>query len=248
MVACVVAENSETILAQAGVANYPSVDRAVRALRHLMDRAVDRPARQAPAPADAAPLPDGVLSEARSKIYLAAFGLPVTMEAVAADADAAVATAQKIGFPVAVKVSSADIAHKSDVGGVVLNLKTEQEVHAAVDAMQDKLGRVEVLVQKMVKPGLELIVGAQRSKATGAVVMIGIGGVLAEVLDDAVFLRAPATREAALAALARLRSQKLLDGYRGAPAVDRAAVADVVVRLSRVVAANPGIVEIDSIR
>ncbi|OJY47025.1 MAG: hypothetical protein BGP08_03190 [Rhizobiales bacterium 64-17] len=245
VVACVVAENSEAILAREGVANYPSVDRAVRALRHLMDRAVDRPAPRAPASVDAAPLPDGALSEARSKIYLAAFGLPVTMETVAGDADAAVAAAQKIGFPVAVKVSSAQIAHKSDVGGVALNLKTAPEVHAAVDAMQAKLGRVDVLIQKMVKPGLELIVGAQRSKATGAVVMIGIGGILAEVLDDAVFLRAPATPEAALAALARLRSQKLLDGYRGAPAIDRAAVANIVARLSQVVAANPGIVEID---
>ena len=167
------------------------------------------------------------------------------MEMVAGDADAAVAAAQKIGFPVAVKVSSAEIAHKSDVGGVVLDLKTAPEVRAAVDAMQAKLGRVDVLVQKMVKPGLELIVGAQRNGATGSVVMIGIGGILAEVLDDAVFLRAPAAPEAALAALARLRSQKLLDGYRGAPAIDRTAVANIVARLSQVVAANPGIVEID---
>jgi len=245
VVACVVAANSEAILAREGVANYPSVDRAVRALRHLMDRRADRPQAQAPEPLSVAPLPGGVLSEARSKIYLAAYGLPVTTEIVAADAAAAADAACKIGFPVAVKVCSADIAHKSDVGGVVLNLRTEQEVRSAVDAMQARLGRFDVLVQRMVKPGLELIIGARRTRATGAVVMVGIGGVLAEVLDDTMFLRAPATRDAALAALSRLRSQTLLNGYRGAAAIDRAAVAGIVSQLSRVIAANSGIAEID---
>jgi acyl-CoA synthetase (NDP forming) len=102
-----------------------------------------------------------------------------------------------------------------------------------------------MLVQQMVSTVIELIVGAQRTQATGPVIMLGIGGIFAEVLDDVVFCRAPASAEAILAALARLRSQRLLDGYRGMPTVDRAAVAAIASRLSEVVAANPSIAEVD---
>jgi acetate---CoA ligase (ADP-forming) len=92
---------------------------------------------------------------------------------------------------------------------------------------------------------VELIVGTQRTRATGPVVMLGIGGIFAEVLDDVVFCRAPASPEAVRAALGRLRAQRLLDGYRGMPAVNRDAVATIAACLSEVVAANPSIVEVD---
>jgi acetyl-CoA synthetase (ADP-forming) len=111
--------------------------------------------------------------------------------------------------------------------------------------MQERFPGEAMLVQQMVPGGLELIIGAQRTQVTGAVLMLGIGGVFAEVLDDVVFCRAPASSAAVRAALGRLRSQRLLDGYRGAPPVDREAVAAVGARLSEIVAANPSIAEVD---
>ena len=184
-------------------------------------------------------------SEAESKAYLAGYGMPVTQEQVVESADAAVAAAGRIGYPVALKVSSAEVAHKSDAGGVLLNLKDAAAVRAAAATLGQRFPGAAMLVQQMVSGGIELIVGAQRTRATGPVIMLGIGGIFAEVLDDVVFCRAPASTDAALAALKRLRSQRLLDGYRGMPAVDRAAVAAIAARLSEIVAANPSIAEVD---
>jgi acetyltransferase len=247
VVTCVVAPNSETIFADAGVPNYPSVDRAVRALGHLMERGEalrKSPAKKAGMVA-ARPLRSGVHSEAESKAYLAAYGLPVTREEVVDGPEAAVAAADRIGYPVAIKVSSAEIAHKSDAGGVLLGLSDAAAVATAARTMGARFPGAALLVQAMVPAGVELIVGAQRTRATGPVVMLGIGGIFAEVLDDVVFCRAPASPEAVRAALGRLRAQRLLDGYRGMPAVNRDAVATIAACLSEVVAANPSIVEVD---
>lgn len=247
VVNCVVAPKSDTMFAEAGVANYPSVDRAVRALAHLMDRATVHGRAAMPQPGMVPPraLHAGVHSEAESKAYLAGYGLPVTQEQVVDSADAAVAAASRIGYPVALKVSSAEIAHKSDAGGVILGLKDEAALRAAAKTMADRFPGAAMLVQQMVGGGLELIVGAQRSRATGPVLMLGIGGVFAEVLNDVVFCRAPASVEAVRAALGRLRSQRLMDGYRGAPPVDRDAVAAIGARLSEIIAANESIAEVD---
>jgi acetyltransferase len=246
VVTCVVAPNSETIFAESGVPNYPSVDRAVRALRHLMDRAAAAP--NLPPIGGALParaLRPGVHSEAESKAYLASYGLPVTAEQVVDGADAAVTAAERIGYPVALKVSSARVAHKSDAGGVLLGLPDAAAVLAAVKTMGERFPAEPMLVQEMVPAGVELIVGAQRTRATGPVIMLGVGGIFAEVLDDVVFCRAPAAVAATRAALARLRSQRLLDGYRGMPPVDRDAVAAIAACLSEIIAANPSIVEVD---
>jgi acetyltransferase len=244
---CLVAPNSEAILAELNVPNYPSVDRAVRALYHLMDRGATlaRPPAGVASSVEPRPLRAGQHSEAESKAYLAGYGMPVTKEQVVDSADAAVAAADRIGYPVALKVSSAEVAHKSDAGGVLLNLKDVAAVRAGAATLSQRFPGAAMLVQQMVSTGIELIVGAQRTQATGPVIMLGIGGIFAEVLDDVVFCRAPASAEAILAALARLRSQRLLDGYRGMPAVDRAAVAAIASRLSEVVAANPSIAEVD---
>lgn len=247
VVTCVVAPNSETLFVEAGIPNYPSVDRAVRALRHLVDRGAALAQAEMRKAAAVAPrvLRSGVHSEAESKSYLAGYGLPVTSEQVVDGTETAVAAAERIGYPVALKVSSAAIAHKSDAGGVLLNLKDAAAVRAAAGTLRQRFPTEAMLVQKMVSGGVELIVGAQRTKATGPVIMLGIGGIFAEVLDDVVFCRAPASADAVRAALARLRSQRLLDGYRGMPAVDRAAVATIAARLSEIVAANPSISEVD---
>lgn len=247
VVSCVVAPKSETMFAEAGLANYPSVDRAVRALRHMIERAEALDRASAPPPGSAAPraLRPGIYSEAESKAYLAAYGLPVTPEEVVTSAEAAFAAADRIGYPVALKVSSAAIAHKSDAGGVILGLKDAAELRGAVTLMRNRFPGEAMLVQRMVGGGVELIVGAQRTRATGSVLMLGIGGIFAEVLDDVVFCRAPASAAAVRSALGRLRSQRLLDGYRGAPPIDRDAVAAIGARLSEIVAANPSIIEVD---
>lgn len=247
VVACVVAPQSEALLAAGGVANFPSVDRAVRALRHLMTRdaqTVPQPRAKANA-AVVRPLATGTLSEAASKSYLAGYGLPVTDEREVPNSDSAVAAAERLGYPVALKVSSAAIAHKSDVGGVHLNLSNSEAVRAASALLGERFPGIPLLVQKMVPPGLELIVGAKRTNELGAIIMLGIGGVLAEMLDDVVFCRAPACPENVIAAMDRLRSRRLLDGYRGGPAINRGAVASIAARLSEIVAANPAIREID---
>jgi len=247
VVACVVAPKSEAMFAEQNLANFPSVDRAVRALRNMVERAETLARAPLPQAGSVAPRPlrAGVHSEAESKAYLLGYGLPVTREEVVDGADAAAAAADRIGYPVALKVSSAAIAHKSDAGGVILGLNNAADLRSAAKLLGERFPGEAMLVQEMVSGGLELIVGAQRTRATGAVLMLGIGGVYAEVLDDVVFCRAPASAEAVRAALGRLRSQRLLDGYRGAPPVDRDAVAAIGARLSEIMAANPAIAEVD---
>jgi acyl-CoA synthetase (NDP forming) len=246
VVACVVAENSENLLAEGGVANFRSVDRAVRALRHLMTRAENAPAdRPRQSGAEARPLPAGALTEAASKAFLGGYGLPVTKEVEVRGAEAAVAAADKIGYPVAIKVSAAEIAHKSDVGGVTLDLKDAAAVLTATKAMIAKFPGASLLVQEMIPKGIELIIGARRTRETGPVLMIGFGGVFTEVLDDVVFCRAPASVKAVKTGLGRLRAQALLNGYRGDAPINRDAVADLAARVSAIVAANPSIAEVD---
>jgi acetate---CoA ligase (ADP-forming) len=200
-------------------------------------------AKAGTAPARA--LSPGVHSEAASKAYLAIYGLPVTQEQEVDSADAAVVAAERIGYPVALKVSSSAVLHKSDAGGVLLNLQDAAALRAAADTLRQRFPGEKMLVQTMIAGGIELIVGAQRTKATGAVIMLGVGGIFAEVLDDVVFCRAPASAAAVREALGKLRSQRLLDGYRGMPPVDRDTVAAVGARLSEIVAANPSISEVD---
>ncbi|MPZ55666.1 MAG: hypothetical protein GEU91_04040 [Rhizobiales bacterium] len=243
---CMVSPNNEKLFAENGVANFHSVDRAVRSMRHLVDRGTAKLAmRERGTSLAARPLASGVHGEAASKAYLAAYGLPVTREAEAKSAEEAASAAEKIGYPVALKVSSAEVAHKSDRSGVMLGLADATAVTAAYGEMTKRFPDAPVLIQEMVAPGLELIVGGQRMAGTGPVVMIGIGGVFTEVLDDVVFCRAAATREAVIEAIGRLRAQRLLDGYRGQPAINRGAVADIAVALSGVLAGNPAITEVD---
>lgn len=246
VVGCVVAPKMEDLFKANGIPNYPSVERAVRTMRHLTDRGTAPP--QAKPRGQALPRRDianGVLSEAESKKYLAQYGLPVTSEQEVQGADAALAAAERIGYPVALKVSSAEIAHKSDRGGVLLNLGDAAALRRACETMQQRFPDTPMLVQQMLPSGLELIVGASRTSATGPVVMIGVGGVLTEVLNDVVFCRAPATADAVLAALGQLRTKQLLDGYRGIAAVNKRAIADIAATLSGIVAGNSDITEVD---
>ena len=191
------------------------------------------------------------LSEAASLEILRRAGLAVTDAIPAADPDAAArAAASFAGRAVAIKLEAVGLAHKTDAGAVVLDVVGDEAVGGVTERLLET-GRAAgldvrgVLVEPMAEPGLELIVGMRRDPLFGPVVLVGLGGVLAEVLDDVAIRLAPVTAGEAAAMLADLRGAALLDGPRGRPAIDRAAIVDLVVRLGDLAAARPDIVEID---
>jgi len=196
----------------------------------------------------------GALPERESLLLLAGAGIPVVEARPAADADAAMAAAAEMGGSVALKLDAEGLAHKSDVGAVRLNLAGSDEVRSAAEELLKlgaslmNAGKATVrglLVEPMAPPGLELIAGITRDPQFGPIVLVGIGGVLAEVLDDVSLRLAPLSAYEALAMLAELRGARLLDVTRGRPAIDRDAVAAILVALGALAVARPDIRAID---
>jgi acyl-CoA synthetase (NDP forming) len=194
------------------------------------------------------------LPERESLELLAAAGIPVVAARVAADADAAIAAARRLGGSVALKLDAVGLAHKSDVGAVRLDLAGDEAVSRAARELLELGDRLAaagtstvrgLLVEPMVAPGLELIAGVTRDPQFGPIVLAGIGGVLAEVLDDVALRLAPVSAHEAASMLDELRGSGLLDGVRGRPAVDRAAVAGILVALGRLAEDRPDIHAID---
>ncbi len=194
------------------------------------------------------------LSERSSKQLLRAYGIPVTEIHETHSADEAVAAAQRLGYPVVLKVLSPQITHKTDVGGVVLDLHNEGEVRGAFDRIMSSARKHEpnadvlgVTVQPMVdaKHGFELILGAKQDPAFGAVIMVGTGGITAEVLRDRALGLPPLNERLARRLLESLRSWPILNGYRGRPAVDMDRLLEVLMRFSYLVAEHPEIMELD---
>ena len=180
------------------------------------------------------------LDEYRTKLLLSEFGVPPVAEAPAADANAAVEQATRIGYPVVLKVLSADIAHKTEAGGVKLNLQDEAAVRAAFhDIMEsarkyDPKARIEgVLVQKMSKGVAELIAGITHDPVFGAALTVGLGGVLTELYRDVSHCILPVDEEMAGRMLRSLKAYPLMDGFRGRPKADVEAAAKAVAALSR---------------
>ncbi|HYH93817.1 MAG TPA: acetate--CoA ligase family protein [Candidatus Saccharimonadales bacterium] len=191
------------------------------------------------------------LPERESLELLRAAGLAVTAAVAVPHADAAVEAARPLaGHAVALKLDATGLVHKTDIGGVRLGLVGDDAVRAAATELL-ALGRRHgldvrgLLVEPMADPGVELIVGLRRDPSFGPAVVVGLGGVLTEVLDDVSIRLAPVGRDTALGMLDELRGTRILDGVRGAPAVDRAAVAELVVALSRLAIDRPDIVEVD---
>ncbi|GAA1706318.1 acetate--CoA ligase family protein [Streptomyces yatensis] len=182
-----------------------------------------------------------------------AYGIPTPAEGLAETVDEAVSLADRIGFPVVLKIVSPDILHKTDAGGVRVGLGSCAEVRGAFTAIVDNArsydpkARIQgVQVQQMIPDGgQEVIVGAVTDPTFGKVVAFGLGGVLVEVLGDITFRLAPATEDDALSMLDGIRAAEVLRGVRGGPAVDRVALADLIVRVSRLVADFPEITEVD---
>jgi acetyltransferase len=187
-----------------------------------------------------------ILSAAEVYEMLAAYGIPVAEWRIAKDTHEAVRAAAEIGFPVVVKVDAETVLHKSDVGGVAVDLRDEEAVQHAVEAMKRKLGRdLRFLVQKYLPGGLEVIVGAKAEEGLGHLLMFGIGGIYVEILEDVVFALSPLTTVEAREMLSSIKSAPLLEGVRGERGVDREAIVEVLQRLSKLVTELPMIQEID---
>jgi acetate---CoA ligase (ADP-forming) subunit beta len=193
-----------------------------------------------------------ILTELESKDLLRSLGIPTTLMKLATSEEEAVSLSREIGYPCVLKVSSPDITHKSDAGGVKVSLKDAQEVSAAYRAIlascREKfpMAVIEgVTVQEMAPPGLEVIVGLATDPQFGPVLMFGLGGVWVELLKDVSFKIAPLTKADAQSAVREIRAARLLDGFRGTSAVDKAALEDILLKLSAFAARTPEVKEMD---
>lgn len=243
MLLCVVAD-AERVSAyeDAGFVVFEDHHRAIAALATAMRRrsaprsdALIRPDQLAAFTAQLT-LHDG--SEHSAKRVLETIGIAAPKRAVADSPNAAVHAARALGLPVAVKVHSPDILHKTEVGGVFLALENKSEVEHAARDILERLATGAVMVEVMAPPGLELIVGCRSDPELGPVIMMGIGGVTAELYNDVVFRLAPIGEEEARLALRALRGWPLFLGFRGAPVADIDAAATAIARLSAAFASD----------
>lgn len=196
----------------------------------------------------------GVLSfpEARALAIMEAYGLPVLQSRIAKTRQEAEAIAKEMGVKMVLKIVSQDILHKSDVGGIMLNVLPEEagdkfdEMMTAIAAKKPEARLEGVLMVEMVtEKGVELILGSSKDASFGNLIMVGLGGIFVEVLKDVAFGLNPLNREDVLAMLNSLKSKKMLSGVRGAKAVDIEAVVDAVLRLAKLLKDFPEIKELD---
>lgn len=192
------------------------------------------------------------LLEPEAKEVCRLFGIPVTEFRVAKSEDEAVGFAGEIGFPVVLKVVSPDVVHKFDVGGVVLNLDSEEEVRAAYRRILENVRRnrpgarvVGVLVQEMAPASTEVIVGALKDPQFGPALMFGLGGVFVEVLKDVTFRIAPVSEAEAREMIREVKAYPVLKGYRGMPAADVDAIVGILLGVSRLVMEHEVVKELD---
>ena len=189
--------------------------------------------------------PDGALELPEALHLLGAAGVPVAPFVVVAEAEEAVAAADNLGYPVVLKAVGGKVSHKTEHGGVMLNLSDGAAVKLAAQDMQKRLSLNRMLVMKQVEGGVEVIVGAKQDPAFGALVLCGLGGVLAEVLKDVSLRLAPVDSGQARAMLDSLKGKALLEGFRGAPKVDQEALTGVISKVAGLAAAVPEILELD---
>ena len=185
------------------------------------------------------------LSEYDAKCFLSCFGIPVNREALANDSDSAAAEAAKIGFPVVLKASGANLFHKTEVGGIVLNLRTEDQVREASERLLKIDGCDALLVQEMVSGVRELVCGLTRVDQFGPCVMFGFGGIFTELVKDAVFRIAPLTSGDAHEMVKEIRTQKLIGSFRGQLGVDMDELSQVLVALGEIALQYADVFQID---
>lgn len=187
------------------------------------------------------------MPQADAFALLATYGIPVPRIVSVGESGDLTAAAEVTGFPCVLKVDSPSVVHKSDEGGVVLGISSIGDLESAFVAMQSRFaGRgARFVVQEQAAPGRELIVGATESPGLGSLVMFGLGGIFVEVLKDVAFSVAPLTRPQAREMMTEIKGYPMLEGQRGQASVDLGAVEDLLLRVSRLVADHPSIVEMD---
>jgi acetyltransferase len=232
-----------------GIPVFPTPERGIKALAQVLDRktlnAPQKPTLTVPATGRQLPL-----HQAFAKI--SEQGIPCTDFALAKSQADAVKIAQEQGFPVALKISSPDILHKSDVGGVHLNLSSAEAVE---DAYDDLLAAINnncpesqidgVLVSNMAPPGMEVIVGMNRDPQFGPIILFGLGGIMVEIFQDVSIRLLPLTKDEALSMIREIKGYGLITGHRGQPAMDEQAMADCLMAVVRIAERYPEIIEID---
>lgn len=194
----------------------------------------------------------GLLTEVESKALVKQAGVDVVDTRLATSQEKAVTISRQLGFPVVLKIVSADVVHKSDAGGVKLGLKTARQVAKAYD---DILGAIKqaypaarlqgVSVQKMARPGVEVIIGMSKDAQFGPVLMFGLGGILVEVLKDVSFRIVPLTPRDAHEMIREIKGYPLLEGYRGQPPVDILNLEKLILKVSNFVEQHPEVKELD---
>ena len=193
-----------------------------------------------------------LLTEIESKELLKAAKIPVVETKLATSKTEAVELAKKMGFPVVMKIVSPDVAHKSDAGGVKLNIqnatqvgKAYSEILASVKKHNPKAKIVGLTVQKMAKQGIEVIIGMTKDAQFGPVIMFGLGGILVEVLKDVSFRIVPMTKRDAAEMITEIKGFPILKGYRGQDPADVPYLEELIVKVSDFVDKNPEIKELD---
>lgn len=236
-----------------GVPYFPSTERVLRAVQRLTayTQRSHSPSAQLPVGLQL-PAHRKVVPEYEAKALLGSVGIAFGASQFARDEQEALAAAQQLGYPVVLKAQSEQLSHKSDAGGVALNIASDEALRAAWARMQDSVRAYDasivldgVLVERMGQRGLELIIGAKNDPEWGPVILVGLGGVTAEVIQDVRLLDADLSQAEIVDELNRLKSAALFHGFRGAPPLDLQAVAALIERLGQVLRGTPAIREID---
>ncbi len=245
----------------AGVPVYYFPASAAKVLQHMdrFRRLRDRPATTVPelkvdkaaakaVLSKAQPGPDGFMRPDEGSALLAAYDIPAALEGRGGSWDEVKAAAAQVGYPVVLKAEAPTLIHKTESNAVVLNITGEAALETAHSRLTDRLGdshELSFLVQKYHARGLEVIVGGAAAAGLGSMVMFGLGGIHVELFKDVVFKLAPLSKPEAEELIDSITSAPLLAGYRGQPAVDRAALVDVLLRVSALLADHPEIAELD---
>jgi len=193
-----------------------------------------------------------ILLEPEAKAICMDYGINVTKFNVAKTAEEAVKFAEKIKYPVVLKIVSQDVIHKSDAGGVIINLKTKEDVQAAYARILENVRKYKadaritgVLVQEMAAQATEVIIGSIKDPQFGQTLMFGLGGIFVELLKDVTFRVAPITEQEAAEMIVAVKAYPLLNGYRNTPAADVKALVNLLMCVSNLVMDHPEIKELD---
>jgi acetate---CoA ligase (ADP-forming) len=241
-------------LREKGLAFFRSPDRALRAMARATwyGNAIAREARRVPASSPLRIAATGALTEYEGKALLAMHGIAVPEGALAKNPDNAREIAERVGYPVALKAQNSALAHKSDAGGVALNIADGTELKRAWDGIAASVHKAQpdlildgMLVEAMAPSGIELVLGARREKGWGAILTLGLGGIWIETLHDIRIVPADLSHDGIIAELEQLKGAALLRGGRGTPAADLDAVADCAMQLGALIRSEPRIVEIE---